>query len=771
MKISKLLPLWILVACSFASATPQGTRADYDRSADLQNRWKGLWERFQPKINWLPDGQGLWWRDSQKTFVRIDAKTGQRQESKDPVELGLADVDQSLAPMPSWKASRSGGEATQVLFRNTFKRPVRLFWVDTQGQLKAYGSIEAQGERPMATFGGHVWVLDFAKDDLCGIFEAADWDAEASIDEISRDITRRKSEAKPVPTERFVVEDHNVILISADGKRTALTTDGTSSDPYRRPLHPSPGGKRLLAFRRTDVPARRIPLLDSTPDGEGFEQPKLEWINYNKPGDPLGQSRPRLIDIKRKTLVPISVGAFKNTYSVRLLRWAPDSKTVYCLVNHRGHQRLQVLAIDARTGKIRTIVDERSETFVDYSQKSQMHWLEEKPELLWGSERDGWNHLYRIDAQTGSVRNQVTKGSWVVRSIAHVDEAKGQVWFKAMGIVPGQDPYHEHLARVNLDGSGLVVLTKGDGTHKTEFNADRSLFVDRWSRVDLPQVTELRRAVDGELVLELGRDDAQGLLDAGFTYPERFHAKGRDGQTDIHGILIRPSNFKKGRKYPVIESIYAGPHGQHVPKKFGLGLRVRKLAELGFIVVQIDGMGTNWRSKAFHDVCWQNLKDAGLPDRILWMQAAGGKYPELDLDNVGIFGGSAGGQNALSAVLHYGDFYDAAAADCGCHDNRMDKIWWNEAWMGAMGPHYADSSNVTHAHLLQGKLLLTVGEMDRNVDPASTLQVVDALVRADKDFEFVWVPGAGHGIGEGKYLQRRRQDFFVRALYSREPRL
>ena len=235
--------------------------------------------------------------------------------------------------------------------------------------------------------------------------------------------------------------------------------------------------------------------------------------------------------------------------------------------------------------------------------------------------------------------------------------------------------------------------------------------------------------------------------------------------------MIRPSNFDATRRYPVIEAIYAGPHDHFVPKRWGLQTTPRGLAELGFVVVQIDGMGTNWRGKAFHDVCWQNLADAGFPDRIAWLRAAAVAFPELDLTRVGIYGGSAGGQNALGALLHHGNFYGAAAADCGCHDNRMDKIWWNEAWMGwPIGPAYAASSNVTHAAKLRGKLLLTVGELDRNVDPASTLQVVAALVAADKDFELVIVPGAGHGVGESAPMMRRRQDFFVRALLGVEPR-
>jgi dipeptidyl aminopeptidase/acylaminoacyl peptidase len=247
--------------------------------------------------------------------------------------------------------------------------------------------------------------------------------------------------------------------------------------------------------------------------------------------------------------------------------------------------------------------------------------------------------------------------------------------------------------------------------------------------------------------------------------PERFAAPGRDGKTPIYGVIYRPSNFDTARKYPVIEKSYAGPHDFFVPKVWNRELQAHALAELGFIVVQIDGMGTNWRSRAFHDVCWKHLADGGFPDRIAWLKAAAARHPELDLTRVGIFGGSAGGQNALAALLFHGDFYKVAAADCGCHDNRMDKIWWNEAWMGwPIGPWYADSSNVTHAGRLQGALLLTVGELDRNVDPASTMQVVRALTDADKDFDLVVVPGGDHGIGESPYLRRRRGDFFVRLL-------
>jgi dipeptidyl aminopeptidase/acylaminoacyl peptidase len=278
-------------------------------------------------------------------------------------------------------------------------------------------------------------------------------------------------------------------------------------------------------------------------------------------------------------------------------------------------------------------------------------------------------------------------------------------------------------------------------------------------------VHELRRSRDGSLVCELERADTQALDKAGWPMPERFVAKGRDGQTDIHGVLIRPSHFDPAKTYPVVEDIYAGPHGAFAPKDFEPGRRLHEIAELGFIVVKLDGMGTNHRGKAFHDVCWKNLKDAGFPDRIAWIRAAAATRPWMDLGRVGIYGGSAGGQNAMRALIDHGDFYRVAVADCGCHDNRMDKIWWNEQWLGwPIDASYEGNSNVADAAKLRGQLLLIVGELDTNVDPASTTQVVHALQKAGKSFEFMPIAGAGHGAAETPYGAKLRADFLVRHL-------
>jgi len=283
-------------------------------------------------------------------------------------------------------------------------------------------------------------------------------------------------------------------------------------------------------------------------------------------------------------------------------------------------------------------------------------------------------------------------------------------------------------------------------------------------------VHEVRSAKTGKKIVDLEIADSSELITAGFQIPRVFSAKGRDGKTDIWGHVYLPTNFDPAKSYPVVEDIYAGPHSSHVPKNFHTNAGGMQMAELGFIVVRIDGMGTSNRSKAFHDICYQNIVDAGFPDRILWMKSVAREIPSMDLTRVGIYGTSAGGQNTLHALLTQGEFYKVGVADCGCYDNRMDKIWWNEQWMGLVGPHYEAQSGRTLARNLRGKLLLLLGEADTNVDPASTYQVIDALIKADKDFDFVTIPNVGHGAVGHPYGKRKQRDFLVKNLLGVEPR-
>jgi dipeptidyl-peptidase-4 len=720
-------------------------------------------------------------------------------------------VSAAISPDDAPRASRRTGPETTLRFINRTAGEVELFWLSAEGERRSYGKLSPGASREQHTFAGHAWLAVNERGRTVAAFIAMERAADAeiisgavaagrprSIRETPSRGTRspRARDTSPDGKWRAFIKDHNVSVKSvASGDETNLSTDGVEDNPYRGSFYWSPNSKWLVALRVEKGEEHKVAFVESSPRDQ--LQPKLHTFDYYKPGDKLPHPRPVLFDVATRKQIAISDELFPNPFTESGsmdIRWEQDSSRFTFRYNQRGHQVLRIIAVAPvpgtqtvprtersrdqeppepapATAKVSAIVSEQSGTFIDYSGKSFLEWLDDTRELIWMSERDGWNHLYLYDAAAGQVKNQITKGEWVVRGVDRVDKESRQIWFRAGGIRPGQDPYYVQYCRVNFDGSSLVILTEGDGTHSIEYSPDRKFFIDSYSRVDVPAVTELRRAEDGKLVCVLEKGDASVLLKTGWIPPERFVAKGRDGKTDIYGVIVRPTNFDPARKYPVIESIYAGPQSAFVPKAFTAPPRLQELAELGFILVQIDGMGTSLRSKKFHDVCWKNIGDAGLPDRVLWIKAAAKKHPSMDITQVGVYGTSAGGQNALGALLTHGDFYKAGVADCGCHDNRMDKIWWNEQWMGwPVGPHYAEQSNVTMAHRLQGKLLLMVGEMDRNVDPASTMQVANALIRANKDFDFLVVPGAGHGVAGSPYGKRRLQDFFVRHLHGKTPR-
>lgn len=564
------------------------------------------------------------------------------------------------------------------------------------------------------------------------------------------------------------IKNYNVYIRSnGDRKEFQLSYDGGTGEYYSSYFKWSADSRKLISNRVRPAEKHMIHYIESSPEDQF--QPKHYSYEYQKPGDAVPQMYPQLFDIETKKHIKVDDSLIANQYSIDEVRWSRDNSYFTFEYNKRGHQIYQIIRVDAITGENRVIINETSPTFIDYSGKHFRFDLEVSKEIVWASERDGWNHLYLYDSQNGTVKNQITSGEWVVRGVVWINEADRQVVFRASGREPG-DPYFNYCYRINFDGTGLVRLTGEEGNHEVSFSPDKKYFVDTWSTVNTPPRSVLRKASDGNKLMDIEEADISRLIKTGIRFPEVFTAKGRDGKTDIWGIIIKPINFDPSRKYPVIEYIYAGPHSNHVPKSFrATATGMHQLAELGFIVVQIDGMGTSNRSKEFHDVCWKNLKDAGFPDRILWIEAAADKYPYMDISRVGVYGTSAGGQNAAGAVLFHPEFYKVAVASCGCHDNRMDKMWWNEQWMGwPVGKEYAESSNIENASKLNGRLLLINGELDYNVDPSSTTQFVNALIKANKDFEYVLIPGAKHTSG-GPYGERKRRDFFVRYLLGFEP--
>lgn len=729
--------------------SPEGLRRAYERADRLPIESRGLVFKSRVDAHWFEPAR-LWYRNDLKggarEFLLVDAKAGTRAPAFDHARAAAA------------LAKASG--RTVVADRLPFD------------------AIEFRdGGKAVEFLAGEVaWSCDLATYGLTKVEprKAEPRPGPSPPPESSQGGPRRRpgrpDEPAGVrsPDGRWVAEtrDDNVALRRSGGGDPITLSDNGAADFAYGAFAWSPDSKTLVACRIDPAEPKVTHLLESSPREGG--RAKLHDRPYPLPGDKFPRHEMWLFDVEARKATKVDADPI-DSHGPPRLRWSKDSARFTYEKTDRGHGRFRLIEVDAKTGKSLAIIDERSDTFVNTYNVSFLHHVEETGEILWRSERDGWAHLYLVDAVLGTVKTQITKGPWVVRGVDRVDDKAREVWFRGSGRVDNQDPYLVHHYRANFDGSGLIDLTPGDGQHEVAFSPDRAYYVDTYSRVDLPPVHELRRSADGSLVVALERADASALEASGWRPPEVFHAKGRDGRTDIWGIVHRPRDYDPSRKYPVIEDIYAGPHDSHVPKTFAAHRRGASLAELGFVVVQIDGMGTANRSKAFHDVCWHNVADAGLPDRIAWIKALAAKDPGVDLDRVGIHGTSAGGQSSTGALLFHPDFYKVAVSACGCHDNRMDKSSWNEQWMGyPVGPHYAANSNITHAGKLRGKLLLIVGEMDTNVPPESTLRLVDAFIRAKKDVDLLFLPGAGHTDG-GPYGERRRRDFFVRHLHGLEP--
>ena len=577
----------------------------------------------------------------------------------------------------------------------------------------------------------------------------------------------RKAEPATSPDGKYTAYVHgwDIAVKDSTGQERVLTMDGCPGNYYSAYIYWAPDSRHFAVCKIRSVEKRYVYYVEAAPKDQF--NPKLHKQEYQKPGDDLMQKTPVIFDAETGKQVRADYEKISNQYSLEYLQWS-DNETFTFEYNQRGHQQYSLMAMSAKDGSLRTIVEDKSDKYVNWTRIWRHHFADTK-RLLWTSERDNYNHLYLVDKQTGELR-QITKGAWYVRQVQYVDEEQGVVYFSANGMNKQEDPYFIHYYRIGLDGKNLVALTPEAAMHRATLSPDHRYLVDVYSTPSEAPVAVLRSAGDGKVVMPLEKADISALLAEGWQAPEVFHAKGRDGKTEMWGNIYRPSNLDPTKKYPIIEYIYSGPGDQYVPKSFrAWHWGMAELAELGFIVVQVDGMTTSFRTRAFEEVCYKNLKDAGFPDRKAWIRAAAEKYPYMDIDRVGIYGCSAGGQNAMAAVLWHGDFYKAAYAACGCHDNRMDKIWWNEQWMGyPVDSSYVECSNVENAWRLERPLMLVVGELDDNVDPASTMQVVAALQRAGKDFDLVVIPGAHHTMGE-TFGEHKRADFFVRHLLGVNP--
>ena len=733
--------LFALGSMSCISLWAQGTVEDYNRAYALREKYNAKHVLYAGVVpHWVDQTSAFWYvrqTEKGKEYVKVDAASKKRTALFDQQKMASALTEKAGREINAYNLPLQNCRLNISLDTLRFQLDGK-FWAYSikNNRLLDEGAIPSRGKER------HWMEVDDEKEGSPVTSPDGKWTA-------------------------FIKNDNVYVREVATGKEKQLSQDGTLSNYYCSYIQWSPDSKSVVSCRIRPVEKRYVYYVESSPADQA--QPKLHKQEYAKPGDELRFKVPCIFEVESgRRLIP-STELFSHQYELSGPMWNADSKAITFEYNERGHKVYRVLEMSAVDGSVRTLIEEKEEKYVNYP-RIYRNYLSDGKRIIWSSERDNYNHLYLYDRATGKPLNQITKGEWYVRGVQHVDEANEVIYFSANGMKKGEDPYLIHYYKINFDGSNLVELTPEEGMHQCWYSSDYKYLVDVYSKVDQAPIAVLRDAKNGKIRMQLDKADISALLANGWKAPEVFSAKGRDGKTDMWGVIYRPSNFDPSKKYPVIEYIYSGPGDQYVPKTFSsYNWWMTSLAELGFIVVQVDGMTTSFRSKEFEEVCYKNLKDAGLPDHIAWIKAAAQKYPYMDIDRVGIFGCSAGGQESTGAVLFHPEFYKAAYSACGCHDNRMDKIWWNELWMGyPVDESYSACSNVDNAHLLSRPLMLVVGELDDNVDPASTMQVANALIKANKDFELVVIPGAHHTMGED-FGEHKRYDFFVRHLMGVTP--
>ena len=739
-KFSVLAPLLLATLPLFA----QGTLEDYRRAESMMwmNVDKTLFHAtVQP--HWIEKGSAFWYRDQARDgvwFIKVVPEKKVRVRAFDHERLAAAlsallqkDVQAGALPFREFAYVDKGRAITFVIEKRRFRYDLKtaaLAELEKEADSNPQESLSPDKKWIAFLKGPNLWVRDAETKEAFALTTDGETDYDYAA---ARSWYWMECASDPEPG-----KDERTIDVTW-----------------------SPDSKKLVTVRTDRRGVGKLWLYQACPDS-GYRA-KVWSYERSLPGE---TNTPKVdywvFDVASRSGVKVDLEPQSTVVAWGSPTWFDDSRSLSVQQYERGYQTLNLLAIDPESGAVRTVIHETSETQVDVD-KRDYRVLQKRGEVVWMSERSGWSMLYLYDWTTGE---------YVVRSILHVDEDQGVVYFMAGGREPGHDPYYQHLYRIGLDGQGLKLLTPEDAEHEISLSPDQKYFVDTYSRGDLPPVHGIRRLKDGKPVLSLGEADVRDLLATGWRFPERFVVKARDGQTDLYGVIFRPSSFDPEKKYPVIDGTYSGPQAMRTPKSFRSGCRNSdvELAELGFVVITVDGLGTANRSKAFHDFSYRNLGDIGAPDHITAMRQLAEKYPYLDLDRVGIYGHSAGGYDAAHALLTHPEFYKVAVASAGNHDHQMAKAWWPEHWMGLpVGKHYVEQSNLTLAKNLQGKLLLVHGDMDNNVNPASSLRLAGELIKANKDFDLLLIPNRDHNLGGHNYFTRKRWDYFVRHLLGVEP--
>jgi dipeptidyl-peptidase 4 len=764
-----VLLIFLTLAFSSVAQQPALTTADYARAEKFMGYNTTPLVFGTVRATWL-EGDKFWYRNTTADateFVLVDGATGQKQPAFDHARVATTLTKAAGRTFDARKLPFQSIEFSPDLQSVKFTIGPRRWTCDRAGNTCTAEERPA-GDRPRGDSGAPP-----------GFFAA------------------RNDVPSPDGKRAVFIRDWNLWMRDvATSKETQLTTDGVKDYGYatdnagwvksdRAIVLWSPDSKKIATFQQDQRKDGDMYLVETR-----VGHPVLQAWKYPLPGDETVSMIERVIldaDTGKMVRLKMPPDQHRSTLCDHIIcrgsewadvEWSADAKTLAFVSTSRDHKNEKLRVADPETGAVRDIYEETSPTQFESGQgRVNWHYLVQSNEFLWYTERDGWGHLYLYDLATGKLKNQVTNGDWLVTQVLRVDDKTRQVWFTAVGREKGEDPYFEHFYRVGLDGKGLTLLTPESGNHEVALSKSGKYFTDSYSKPDVPPVTVLRDDA-GKLLATVEKAGISKLVAAGWKPPIPITVKARDGQTDLYGLMFQPTNLDKTKKYPIVNHIYPGPQGGSVGSRSFSTARAdcQSLAELGFIVVEIDGMGNPLRSKKFHDFYYANMGDNTLPDQIAGMKQLAQQYPWIDLERAGIYGHSGGGYATADAMFRYPDFFKVGISESGNHDNRVYEDDWGERYAGLLvknangTSNYDDQANQNIAKNLKGHLLLAHGTLDDNVPPYNTLLVVDALVKANKDFDLLMLPNQRHGYGSmTNYMTRRRWDYFTRWLLGAEP--
>lgn len=749
---------WLKVACTVACCVFVSTAMAQQKvltAADYARAEKFLGYNTNPLVQhnvqpaWLPDGR-LWYRDSSAEgdeFVVFDPVKQTREPAFDHDKLAAA-------------LSKAAGKSYT-------KRHLPF----------AHFEYSDDGKSVLFTTAGKRWTCE-SNGDVC-----------KELGELPRN-----QMLSPDKKLAAFIRDYNLWVREVDtGKETQLTADGVKDYGYATNnagwIHGddpvllwSPDSRKIATFQQDQRKVGEMYLVETK-----VGHPTLQAWKYPLPGDDVVTMIERvIIDLDAHKVIRLKMPPDQHRTTLcddvkcrewTDVQWSPDSSSLVFVSSSRDHKQANLRVANASTGEVRDVLEEKAPTQYESGwRKANWHYMASSNEVIWFSERSNWGHLYLYDFSTGKLKHPITSGDWVVTELVRVDEKERAVYFLAAGKEPGQNPYFRHFYRIDLDGKNLKLLSPEDGDHTIALSPSGKLFTDSYSKPDVPPVTVLRDS-SGKLVTTITKADISRLLATGWQPPVPFSVKGRDGVTDIYGLMFKPTHLDPAKKYPIVNNIYPGPQGGSVGNWEFAAARgdSQALAELGFIVVQIEGMGNPFRSKKFHDTYYANMGDNTLPDQITGMQQLAQRFPWIDIERAGMWGHSGGGYATADAMFRYPDFFKVGISESGNHDNREYEDDWGERYQGLLKrnpdgtSNYDDQANQSLAKNLKGHLMLMHGTMDDNVPPYNTLLVVNELIKANKDFDLLLLPNRHHGYANEPYVIRRRWDYFVRYLMGAEP--